>query len=153
MNQLNQIIIEGNVVKQPELREPVPGFKTCSIPIAVHRFFRDKNGEGKEEVSYVDIEAFNGMAEYASDKAVKGRAIRVVGRLKQDRWKNKEDKWESRMSVVAEHIEYKPVPTSEKNQENAENEKASAAESSVTEAMKLAEQAAYSEEEKEAVCF
>ena len=48
-------------------------------------------------------------AEYCHKKAVKGRGLRVVGRLKQDSWKDSEGKLQSRVFVIAEHIEYKPV--------------------------------------------
>ncbi|MCQ2572570.1 MAG: single-stranded DNA-binding protein [Treponema sp.] len=132
MNQLNSVIVEGNVTKQPSLREPVPGFKVAEFTIGVNRFYKDKNGEGKEEVSYIPIQTMNKLAEYASEKCSKGRGIRVVGRLKQDRWKNSEDKWESRMMVVAEHVEYKPKFES----------KETATKADTVAAMKLAEQAA-----------
>jgi len=135
MNQLNSVIVEGNVTKQPVLKEPVPGFKVADFTIGVNRYYKDKNGEGKEEVSFVPVQVMNKMAEYAVEKCVKGRGVRVVGRLKQDRWKNSEDKWESRMMIVAEHMEYKP---------KAPGDPKPSAE--VMEAMKLAEAAATSSE-------
>ena len=42
-------------------------------------------------------------------KGLKGRDVRVVGRLKQDTWKDENGKTMSKVYVVAEHIEYKPV--------------------------------------------
>ena len=53
------------------------------------------------------------MAEYCVEKATKGRGVRVVGRLKQDTWKDSNGKNVSRIFVVAEHIEYKPVKKTE----------------------------------------
>ena len=148
MNHLNSVIVEGNVVKKPDLREPAPNFKVCSFSLAVNRFFRDKNGDGKEEVSFVNVEAVNKLAEYATEKCTKGRGVRVVGRLKQDRWKNEAGKWESKMYIVAEHIEYKPKVSSGNNEKAAEEDNEGLNE------MKTAEQAAYAEDAaKEAVCF
>jgi len=49
------------------------------------------------------------MAEVCEKKAKKGRGVRVVGRLKQDVWKDADGKQQSKVYVVAEHIEYKPV--------------------------------------------
>ena len=49
------------------------------------------------------------MAEYCGEKAKKGRGVRVVGRLKQDTWKDENGKSASKVYVVAEHIEYKPM--------------------------------------------
>jgi len=137
MNQLNSVIIEGNVTKQPVSKEPVPGFKVADFTIGVNRYSKDKNGNWKEEVSFIPVHVQNKMAEYAVEKAVKGRGIRVVGRLKQDRWKTAEDKWESRMMVVAEHVEYKPIKAADGEE----------TESSVTEEIQMAEAAAAEAEE------
>lgn len=142
MNQLNSVIVEGNVTKQPVSKEPVPGFKVADFTIGVNRYTKDKNGNWKEEVSFIPVHVQNKMAEYAVEKALKGRGVRVVGRLKQERWKTAEDKWESRMMVVAEHVEYKPVKP-EDNAENAGGENGG----SVTEEIRMAEAAAASAEE------
>lgn len=108
MNQLNSIILEGNVVRQAELTEPTKGFKICKFPLAVNRFTKKSNGESVEEVSFFDVEAYGKMAESCEKDILKGRGIRVVGRLKQNRWKDSEGKSFSKVFVVAEHIEYKP---------------------------------------------
>lgn len=108
MNQLNSLIIEGNVVRQAELSEPVSGFKVCKFPVAVNRLSKNSNGDNVEEVSFFDIEAYGKTAEVCEKKSTKGRGIRVVGRLKQNRWKDSEGKTLSRIFVVAEHVEFKP---------------------------------------------
>ena len=51
MNQLNSIILEGNLVKDSVLSEPVEGFKVCNFTMGVNRFYKNKNDEGVEEVS------------------------------------------------------------------------------------------------------
>jgi single-strand DNA-binding protein len=40
----------------------------------------------------------------------KGRGVRVVGRLKQDRWTSPKGQPRSKVSIVAEHVEFKPNP-------------------------------------------
>ncbi len=122
MNQLNSIILEGNLVKDSVLSEPVEGFKVCNFTMGVNRFYKNKNDEGVEEVSYFDVEAYGKTAEYCEKKAKKGRGIRVVGRLKQNVWKDSENKIQSKVFVVAEHIEYKPVyaKAEEKSVESAD---------------------------------
>ncbi|MCQ2588905.1 MAG: single-stranded DNA-binding protein [Treponema sp.] len=108
MNHLNSIILEGNVVRQAELSEPSKGFKVCKFPLAVNRFLKSDDGNGTEEVSFFDIEAYGKVAEYCEKYTTKGRGVRVVGRLKQNRWKDSEGKNFSKVFVVAEHLEYKP---------------------------------------------
>lgn len=117
MNQLNSLIIEGNVVKQGELSEPIQGFKVCSFPVAVNRWYKNKNGEGVSEVSYFDVETYGKMAEACAKQASKGRGVRVVGRLKQNRWKDEKKGLLSKVFVIAEHVEYKPI-FSEENKKN-----------------------------------
>ena len=120
MNNLNSIILEGNLVRDASLAEPVPGFKKCIFSVGVNRFYKNKKNEAVDEVSFFDIETYGRMAEYCSEKAKKGRGVRVVGRLKQDSWKDDSGKTQSRVYVVAEHIEYKPEKKSEEAAKQAE---------------------------------
>ena len=92
MNQLNSIIVEGNVVRKPEILKTTSGFKICKIPIAVNRFYKNQNGEGVNEVSYFDIETYKTLADACEKNCDKGRGMRVVGRLKQNRWKSADGK-------------------------------------------------------------
>lgn len=108
MNQLNSIIIEGNLVRQCALTEPKSGFKVCAFSVAVNRWKRGTEGkDGQEEVSFFNVEAYGKMAEICTHEGSKGRGIRVVGRLKQDRWEEN-GKTKSRIYIVAEHVEFKP---------------------------------------------
>ena len=106
MNQLNSIILEGNVVKKAELSEPTSGFIVCKFPLAVNRKSKTPEGEVKEEVSFFDVETYGVMAEKCSKYCDKGKGVRVVGRLKQSRWEENNVK-HSRVYVIAEHVEYK----------------------------------------------
>ena len=113
MNNLNSIILEGNLARDPAFMEPAPGFKKCMFPLGVNRFYKNRKNEPVDEVSFFEVEAYGKMAEYCSEKAKKGRGVRVVGRLKQDTWKDENGKSASRVYVVAEHIEYKPEKKTE----------------------------------------
>ena len=106
MNQLNSIILEGNVVKKAEFSEPTSGFYVCRFPIAVNRKTKSPNGDSHEEVSYFDVETYGTMAEKCSKYCDKGKGVRVVGRLKQNRWEENNVK-RSKVFVIAEHVEYK----------------------------------------------
>lgn len=108
MNQLNSIIIEGNLVRQCALTEPKAGFKVCTFSVAVNRWRKGTDGkDGQEEVSFFNVETFGKMAEICVREGSKGRGIRVVGRLKQDRWEDN-GKTKSKIYIVAEHVEFKP---------------------------------------------
>lgn len=110
MNKLNQIILEGNVVRPPLFKETPRGTKVCTMPIAVDRLYKDKNGNRIKEVGFYDIEAWgeNFTASIARH-GVKGRGVRVVGRIKQSRWKTSDGRNMTKTFVVAEHVEFRPV--------------------------------------------
>ena len=106
MNQLNSIILEGNVARKAEFSEPKTGFQVCKFPLAVNRTTKTPEGETRAEVSYFDVETYGQMAESCYKWCDKGQGVRVVGRLKQSRWEENNKK-HSKVFVVAEHVEYK----------------------------------------------
>ena len=107
MNGLNSLIIEGNMVRDPTFGETNKGTPYCTFTIATNRSYV-LNNEAVQEVSYFDIEVWTKMAEVCKENGKSGRGVRVVGRLKQDRWIGKDGKTCSKVKVVAEHVEFKP---------------------------------------------
>jgi single-strand DNA-binding protein len=106
MNNLNSVLIEGNMVKDPMIRSTPKGTQVCNFSIASNRYYRqDSNLE--QETGFFDIEAWGKLAEACISKGHKGRGVRVVGRLKQGRWTGDDGKYHSRVSIVAEHVEYR----------------------------------------------
>lgn len=109
MNQLNSVIIEGNVVRDVELRTVVGDKKLCSINIATNRYLSKPDGTFTQNTSYFDVDCWERLAEISSSQAKKGRGIRVVGRLVQDTWTDKDGKNCSKVKILAEHIEFKSM--------------------------------------------
>lgn len=109
MNALNSVLIEGNLTRDPELVITKSGRTVCNFSIANNRYYK-KNNEPQKEVSFFDIEAWNGQATTCKEYLKKGRGVRIVGRLKQNRWVNSEtgDNMQN-TKIVAEHVEFKPL--------------------------------------------
>ncbi|MDR2660404.1 MAG: single-stranded DNA-binding protein [Spirochaetaceae bacterium] len=107
MNNLNSILIEGNLVKDPAFRSTAKGTPLCTFCLASNRYHKNDNGL-EEEVNFFEVEAWSKLAETCQTMGHKGRGVRVVGRLKQDRWNDNDGKPHSRISIVAEHIEFRP---------------------------------------------
>jgi len=109
MNNLNSILIEGNLVRDPMLRTTQKGTQVCNMTLASNRYFKQDPGSGYEkEVSFFEIETWSKLAQACNERGKKGRGVRVVGRLKQSRWNDPEGKTRSRISIVAEHVEFRP---------------------------------------------
>ncbi len=104
MNMLNSLIIEGNVKNVKET-----GANCCEITVEYIRFYENENGETVEEVSTFPVETWGKLAEVCKTKCSEGRGLRIVGRLKQNCWKDADGKNNSRLVVVAEHIDFKPL--------------------------------------------
>jgi len=107
MNNLNSILIEGNLTRDPILSETPKGTSVCNFSLASNRFFKQEE-ELQKEVSFFDVESWARLAENCGEHLLKGRGVRVVGRLKQDRWQDKEGNPRSKIKIVAEHVEFKP---------------------------------------------
>jgi single-strand DNA-binding protein len=118
MNNLNSVLIEGNLTRDPELSYTPKGIPVCRFSIATNRFYKQEE-EYQKEVSYFDVTVWLKQAEICAEYLKKGRGVRVVGRLKQDRWQDQEGNNRSRVIIVAEHVEFKPRRDSkEETEEN-----------------------------------
>jgi single-strand DNA-binding protein len=107
INNLNSILIEGNLTKDPELAYCTNGTPWCRFSVGVNRYYK-QDDEKKEEVSFIEISVYGKTAESCAEYLKKGRGVRVVGRLKQDRWKDADGKGRTKVYIVAEHVEFKP---------------------------------------------
>jgi single-strand DNA-binding protein len=107
MNNLNSILIEGNLVRDPQIRSTPKGTQVCTFTLASNRFYKQDTGLEKE-VSFFDVETWAKLADNCFNLGRKGRGVRVVGRLKQDRWSSSDGKTHSKISIVAEHVEFRP---------------------------------------------
>jgi single-strand DNA-binding protein len=124
MNNLNSILIEGNLVRDPELSYTPKGTALCKFAVACNRTYK-QDEEIQKEVSFFDVTVWLRQAEVCAEYLKKGRGVRVVGRLKQDRWTDPDGKPHSRVYVIAEHVEFKPgkKPDDKQGDEKPEDEK------------------------------
>jgi single-strand DNA-binding protein len=107
MNDLNSLLIEGRLVRDPLSRQTDKGTSVCSFSIATDRYYKAEDGFQKE-TSFIDIESWGRVAEAVLGDASKGRGVRVTGRLKQERWTAADGAGRSRVVVVADHVEFRP---------------------------------------------
>jgi len=108
MNNLNSILLEGNLVRDPEVKYTSKGTCICEFTVASNRSFKVEN-EYQKEVSFFEIITWSKLAQTCAEYLKKGRGIRVVGRLKQSRWTGDDGKNKTKISIIADHIEFKPL--------------------------------------------
>lgn len=107
MNNLNVVLVEGNLTRDPELKYLTSGTAVANFSIAVNRSWK-KDGEWVNEASFFDVVAWGKLGEVVAEYLKKGRGVRVVGSLKQDRWEQDGAK-RSRVKIQAERVEFLPA--------------------------------------------
>ncbi len=107
MPALNKVLLMGNLTRDPELRVTPKGTPICQFSLAINRQFKMESGESREEVIYVDVEAWGKQGETIAKYCTKGRPLYVEGRLRLDQWEDKNTKEKrSRMKVVLEQFQF-----------------------------------------------
>jgi single-strand DNA-binding protein len=107
MASFNKVIVMGNLTRDPEMRVTPAGLAICKFSVAINRKFKLQSGEEREEVTYVDVDAFGKQAEVIAKFFSKGKAILVEGRLKTDSWEDKTTKQKrSKLGVTLEGFSF-----------------------------------------------
>lgn len=106
MASFNKVILIGNLTRDPEMRVTPNGHTICKLGLAVSRAYSTRDGERREETTFVDIDAFGKQAEVISKYMRKGRPIMVEGRLKLDQWETNEGQKRSKLGVVLENFQF-----------------------------------------------
>ncbi len=107
MASFNKVILVGNLTRDPELRYTPNGRAIAKFGIAVNRSWKSESGESREEVTFVDVDAFGRQAEVLGQYLKKGRPIMIEGRLKLDQWEDKQSgQKRSRLGVVMESFQF-----------------------------------------------
>jgi single-strand DNA-binding protein len=107
MANFNKVIVAGNLTRDPELRYTPKGTAVARLGMAINRSWKNETGETKEEVTFVDIDAFGRQAEVVAQYLKKGRPILVEGRLKLDQWEDKNThQKQSKLKVILESFSF-----------------------------------------------
>jgi single-strand DNA-binding protein len=104
MNMLNSLIIEGVVVGEPHYLEAT---QRLEFAIDSTRIHKNESGEDVTEHSQFDIVAYGDYGKQILNPLKNCKSVRVVGRLKQEKWEDSESVSHSRVYIVVEHIEFR----------------------------------------------
>lgn len=110
---LNQLVVIGRLVKDPELRKTENGKNVTNITLAVPRSYKNSNGE--YDTDFIDCVLWSAVAESTTEYCKKGDLLGVKGRI-QTRTYEKDEEKKYVTEVVAEKVTF----LSSKRQEEAE---------------------------------
>jgi single-strand DNA-binding protein len=102
---VNQVILMGNLTRDPELRQTPNGQNVCSFSLALNRAYKDGSGEWQEATDYIDIVAWAGLGERVAQYLSKGRRCLVQGRLQSRSWEQDGNK-RSKVEVIANDVTF-----------------------------------------------
>ena len=106
MASFNQVILLGNLTRDVELKHTPSNQAVANIGLAMNRQYQTRDGERREETTFVDCEAWGRQAEVMAQYLSKGRPVFIQGRLKLDTWQDQQGQNRSKLKVVIENFQF-----------------------------------------------
>lgn len=107
MPHFNQVILMGNLTRDPAMKFLPSQTAVAEFGVACNRKFKTAQGEEREEVTFVDCTAFAKTAELINKYFTKGKPIFIEGRLKYDQWEDKQGGGKrSKITVVVNNFQF-----------------------------------------------
>jgi single-strand DNA-binding protein len=102
---VNQVILMGNLTRDPEVRQTPNGRSVCSFSLALNRAYKDQSGEWQEVTDFIDVVAWGPLGERVAQYLSKGRRALVQGRLQSRSWEQEGQK-RSKVEVLADDVTF-----------------------------------------------
>lgn len=105
MASVNKVILLGNLGRDPEVRYLPSGDPVANITIATSSRYKNKAGEMVEETEWHRVTFFGRLAEIASQYLKKGRPVYVEGRIKTNKYTDKNGVERYSTDVIASEMQ------------------------------------------------
>ncbi len=105
---LNHLVISGNLTRDPELRTVGADKSVANFTLAHNTRYKGQDGETKEEVAFIDCDAWGRQGEMAAQYLQKGSATVVEGSLRQDNWTDKDGQKRSKLKLRVDRVHLMP---------------------------------------------
>ena len=106
MASLNKVFLVGNLTRDPERSYTPKGMALTKFGMAVNHVYTTEAGEKREEANFFDIVVWGKQAEAVAQYLSKGRPVLIEGRLRYESWQNDKGEKRSKISVVAERVQF-----------------------------------------------
>jgi single-strand DNA-binding protein len=103
---INHIIITGNLVANPSLRETNTGTAVATATIANNEFLSDGQGERQRVTTFVDVTVWGKSGENFASLAKKGQEIIIEGQLRRNDWESEDGQRHSKHFLKAESWQF-----------------------------------------------
>jgi single-strand DNA-binding protein len=107
MASLNNVVLLGNLTRDPEVRYTPSGTPVATLGLAVNN--RVKQGdEWKDDPCFIDVVVFGKQAESCGEYLSKGQPVLVEGRLRYRTWEGQDGQKRSKHEVSAFRVQFMP---------------------------------------------
>lgn len=106
MASFNKVILMGNLTRDPQLRYLPSNMAVCEFGLATNRKWKDRDGNQKEEVCFVDVAAFGRGGEIINQYMTKGRTLLVEGYLRFESWTGQDGQKRSKLRVIVDNFQF-----------------------------------------------
>jgi len=113
MIDLNRVLLAGRLTRDPELRYTSSGTAVATLPLAVNRRYKSRDGEKKEDTCFINVVVWEKTAERCAEYLAKGRAVFVEGRLQSRSWETESGQKRSTIEVRAVQVQFLEWPDTE----------------------------------------
>jgi single-strand DNA-binding protein len=101
---MNQIVLLGRMVEDPEIKESENGVKYSNITVAVPRSY--KNADGMYETDFINCSIFGAIASSTCEYCRKGDMIAIKGRMESYSYEKEDGTKKYGQNVVAEKVTF-----------------------------------------------
>jgi single-strand DNA-binding protein len=102
---VNKFIGIGNLGRDPELRYMADGKAVCNFSFAITEKYKDKSGDQKEVTEWINVATFGRLAEICGEYVRKGTKVYVEGKLKTEKYTDKNGIEKSATKITAEKVD------------------------------------------------
>jgi len=102
---VNQVMMMGNLTRDPELRQTPSGQTVCNFGIALNRAYKNQSGEWQEATDFVNCVAWGPLGERIGQYLHKGSRALVQGTLRSSSWE-KDGQKHSKLEVWANDVTF-----------------------------------------------
>lgn len=102
---VNKVLLVGRLTRDPELRNTTTGQTVASVSIATNRFWKDQNGQRKEQTEFHNVILWGRLAEIAGQYLTKGAEAYFEGRLQTRKYTGKDNVERRVTEIVAENMQ------------------------------------------------
>ena len=102
---MNKTILIGNVGGMPEVRTLDSGTKVANFSLATNENYTKKDGTKVEQTEWHRLEVWGNLANVAETIIKKGDRICVEGKIRTEKWEDKEGSPKTSVKIRVERIE------------------------------------------------